>query len=130
MAYDPKLLITSPIDLQLTDTGDLYIGPNGTTFTSGLLGVAQAVSIRLKLFLNEWFLNLDAGIDWNAILGEKYDSDFVRSEITREILATPGIVSVTTLSFTLDSNRQLSVTWSAKSQFGDTLPDTVGVQLV
>ncbi len=123
-----KLLSTDPIDLLLTASGDLFVGPQGCAFSSGKTGVAQALRISVLLFVNELFLNLDAGMDWDAVLGEKFNEDLIRTNLTAVILASPGVASINSLLISLDdTTRQLSISYSVQAEFGDTVADTLAV---
>lgn len=126
------MLSTDILDLACDPvTGHVIVNPlTGTSWSSGITGVAQRVSIRLKLFVGEWALNLDAGTDWNSYLGEKENLVGVRAEVARVVLGTPGIIGMSNLSVALNSARLLSITFSMKTAFGDTtltvLPHTNG----
>lgn len=106
-----------------TATGDLLLVNGRFSFVSGLPAVAQDIVICLRLFFNEWFLNLDAGTNWWAYLGEKFtdlNQAALHTEIRRVVLDRPGVVSVTKLSLTLDpTTRALAVSFAARTAFGD-----------
>lgn len=127
------LLSTDPIDVATDANGDLFMDANGTKFSRGLTGVVQAARIRMRLFLGEWFLNLDSGVDWWAVLGEKWDATAeakLRDDLTATILGTPGIVSVTSLTLDLNpTTRVLTINWQAKTLFGDTTLDKLAVPI-
>lgn len=116
-ANDPR-----QVALNMT-TGDLLLINGRFSFTNGLPGIEQDLVIRLRLFLNEWFLNLDAGVDWWGYLGEKFTADkeaALHGEIRRVVLETPGVYSITQLSFSLDSTtRSMSIAVTAATAFGD-----------
>lgn len=129
------VLETDPIDFALTtgaDGGDIEIP---IRFSSGLDGVVQAVRIRLALFRGEWFLNLDSGIPYlardgvdesEALLGEVFDERRALTVFRAAILDTPGVVAVNDLTAVFDSaTREMTITWSAKTVFGDTPLDTL-----
>ena len=117
-ASDPRQLA-----LDMT-TGDLLITNGRFSFTKDLTGITQDLVIRLRLFLNEWFLDLDAGTDWWSYLGEKFTNASeaaLHSEIHRVVLETPGVESMTKLSLSLDSTtRALSISFTAITAFGNT----------
>lgn len=121
------MLETDPIDLKLDDDGDLFIDEDGAHLTTGIEAVVQAVRFRLQLFRGEWFLNLDVGVPWfQEFLGEKYDPELLRQRLIEAIKDTPGVVEVVSLVIAFDSpTRKISVTWSVRSEFGDTDPDTL-----
>lgn len=122
------MLETDPIDILLDDDGDLLIDGDGLHFSSGLQGVAQAVRIRLRLFAGEWFLNLDAGVPWWEILGEKPNDVLLRQRLIEAIRGTPGVVEVLQLAIAWDGpRRRVTVTYALRTAFGDTEPDMLAV---
>jgi len=125
------MLSTDILDLKLDPaTGDLALGADGgLQFATGIDGVAQLVKIRLLLFKEEWFLNLDAGIPYyEEILGEKFSDTVLRRRLAEAITSTPGVVEIVTLGIDFDaSTRVISVTWAIRCQFGDTEPDTLAI---
>lgn len=124
------MLESDPIDLLFDADGDLAIGPDGGfQFASGLAGVAQAVRVRLLMFREEWFLNLDAGVPWyQEILGEKVDDSLLRQRIIEAVAATPGVVEILTLTIARDTaTRRIAITIAVRTVFGDTEPDTLTI---
>lgn len=119
-------LITEPIDLLLDSDGDLVVGTD-LSLSSGLAAIVQGVRIRTQTFRGEWFLDLDHGVPWfTDILGQKYNEIRVRAAFRDAILDTPGIASLTSLRVDFSAGtRLLTVAWEAKSEFGDTVSDTL-----
>jgi hypothetical protein len=127
------MLESDYLDLKIDpETGDLAIGPDGGfVMVSGREGVAQLVRIRLKLFKDEWFLNLDAGVPYyDEILGEKFSDLTLRRLITEQIMGkhglarVPGVVGISSLGIEYDARlRRAIVTWIILTEFGDTEPD-------
>lgn len=119
------LLKTDPIDLATTITGDLSIR-TGLSFTTGTAAVAQGLRIRLLMFLGEWFLDLSMGIPYLNIIGQAYDDVLVRTVFRKVILSCPGVQSLASLAVSLNSQtRQLTVSWTVVTVFGDTVTDTL-----
>lgn len=58
--------------------------------------VGQHVRQRILAWKNEWFLNPEAGVDWTRyVLGRPPgEREIAEATIKREILATPGVVSI------------------------------------
>ncbi len=131
---DPVLLETDPIDLKLDANGDLFVGPEGCEFTSGLAGVAQALQVQLRMILGEWFLDLDKGVPWyqrvgkQGILGGKYDEKFFTATIVTETLTCPGVISILSAVPGYDSvTRKARMSLAAMTLFGATDVITVEV---
>lgn len=122
-------LATDRLDHRLDADGDIYVGPNGREWISGIEGVTQLATIKLKLFLREWFANLEIGIDWFKVLGQKFTPDVekdLRGQVARLMRTVPAVVDVFGLSFPLDGEtRGLSVTLGLRTEFGDTPADAI-----
>jgi hypothetical protein len=123
MAYDQNVLSDTPLDLAIDAAdGDLYVGPDGPAFVAGIDAVAQLALIRLRLFMEEWFMNLDAGVPWyQEFLGHKFDEALLRARITGQCLATPAVTAVIALVIEYDATtRRPAVSVQVRTQFGDT----------
>jgi hypothetical protein len=116
-------LANEPIDFKLDADGDLVVP---IQFVSGLEAVAQGIRVRLKLFRGEWFLNLDEGVPYfEDLLGRKFDRARAREIIRTELLKSPGVVEITSLTADFDGQtRALSVDWAVRTEFGDTSGQT------
>jgi hypothetical protein len=116
------LLSTDPLDVKLAGDQDLFVGPDGPEMISGIDGVAQLALIAVRLFQEEWFLNLDAGVPWyQEILGQKFDEQLTRLRLSEVVLRVPGVIRIISLEIDFDgSSRQMDVTMKLKTEFGDT----------
>jgi len=124
----PLPLENDPQDILMDDDGDIVLDEQGLHFVSGLQAVVQGARIRMGMFAEEWFLNLDIGIPYyEEIMFENYDEPTARAEFIAAILDVPGIVEVISLTLALDSTRTLTVTWQARTLFGDTPQDTLAL---
>lgn len=113
------------IDWELDDDGDVLIP---LRFTRGLAGVTQGISIRVRMFRGEWFLNLDEGIPYfdndtvteaEALLGQLFDQQKALTAFRRVITAAPYVESILSLAVSFEgTTRTLSVTWRVKSALG------------
>lgn len=118
------LTSTDIVDVRIdADDDDLYVGPNGPEVWGGPLAIRQLVLIRIRLFLNEWFYNKDAGFPWfQEFLGKKYDQQLLQQRLTETIMATPGIVAVLTLECEFDpTERKATGRATLQCAFGDTI---------
>jgi len=132
------LLETNPVCFARDLNNDLEFP---LRLVSGLEAVAIGIRTRLLLFAGEWFLDLDAGVEYlptedgaipesAAILGQRFDPVKARTSFLREILSTPGVVDVPILRLSFDGpTRVLSITWVARTRFGDTEPDTLTINV-
>lgn len=130
------MLETDPVCLKLDPiTGDLSITNGRTSFVSGLEAAVQGARSRMSLIKGEWFLNLDAGVPYferdnvparDALLGQPFDVIKVKAAMRAAILDTPAITDMLQLDVEFDAaTRAVTVTWRAKTTFGDTPTDVL-----
>lgn len=128
------LLVTDPVCFRRDENGDIKFP---LELATGLEAAAIGVRARLQLFAGEWFADLEAGVRYlanaaagieerAAILGQHFDPAKARAEFRREILTTPGVVDVPTLLVGFEAaDRRLSITYVARTVWGDTPRDTL-----
>lgn len=108
-------------DLKLGTDGDLELDDNNDLiFVEGLEAIAQDVSVRLRTYLGEWFLDTRQGLPYfQRILGEKPRIGVLKALFGEAILLTPGISSFTNLDVVYNStSRGLSVGFRAPTDEG------------
>lgn len=90
------------------DSGDLVT--HGEPFLTGKGATAAGIYHRLRLFLGEYWLNVADGTAWfQSILG-KSPQDLAEITLKQRILSAPGVVSITSFSFTTDApTRRITV---------------------
>tara|TARA_R110002167_G_C12574860_1_gene642919 strand:- start:797 stop:1144 length:348 start_codon:yes stop_codon:yes gene_type:complete len=105
--------------------GDYKIG----TFVDQSPATIQAVSTRLRMFTNEWFLDNKAGTDWyGKVLTKPANLAVAEGEIKQRIVNTEGVREITDFQMTFDADvRALYVEYSATTTWGDTFTDVVGL---
>lgn len=111
-------------DLKLsTLDDDLDLTGEQLSIVTGDDAIVQHLSVRLRLFKGEWFLDLRVGIPYyDSILIKNPDLVAIRSIFRRAILTTPGIASLDALDTEFDAaNRRLTVTFTAIKDDGETL---------
>lgn len=107
-------------DLALVED-ELYVKDGDLVVVRGSAAIAQDLSMRLRFFQGEWFLNAEAGMPYfTQTLGKGPRLAAVRAVVRRELLATPGVDEVLQLDLTLDrAERQLSITFRVSTAFGE-----------
>ena len=76
--------------------------------------IAQNVLTRLKSFKNDWFLDINAEIDWLNILSTKNNEQIIIDEVTRVTASTFGVrrvKSVSVLSVDLQRGAKIEVAY-------------------
>lgn len=109
------LIDTDPLSPYYGDSvwrnGPLLIADTTQPFTQT---VAQRLSIRLKTFEGEWFLDTEYGVPyWQRILGKKPTKSAVDQILQQEILEENGVKEITFFSSTL-KNRQYTASFKVK----------------
>lgn len=117
------------LDLRIDQSdGDLYVGPHGPELVDDteLVATTQLILIAVRMFLEEWFLNLDIGMPWHQeILGKKYDEQLLRLRLSQTILGVINVVELLTLEVSHDAtSRSVSVFARVRTAFGDTEVET------
>lgn len=76
-------------DLHFNETGNLVLVYDGEA-------IGQHARQRLKAWQGEWFLNLDAGVDWLFYVFDRPPSEkpIADAEIKRVIRETPGVTEI------------------------------------
>lgn len=125
----PLPIIGQPVDLLLGPDNDLVVGVTDASWAYDIDGVAQSCRIAIQIFRDEWFADLDVGIEYyDGILGAKPDLGVARARAAyqRELLAVAGVIDIVRLDVSFDgATRELSVTWIMRTAFGDTPSDVI-----
>lgn len=110
-------------------------GPNDRSPNRGRLVMLEGVDAlrqilgnRLRLFLGEWDLAPDEGVDWLGLVDQKV---FVRSsflsEIRKALLKEPAVTRILSLDADFDpETRQVSIKFEVESKFGNLSDSVVG----
>jgi len=108
------------LDLKLDNNGDLDIVNYDAVIIDDLDQIVQNCAIRLRFFLGEWFLNIQAGIPYYQDFFIKAPNQIrVESVLKQEILDTVGITELTSFDSDFSSSlRKFSVSFSAESEEG------------
>lgn len=98
-------------DLLLNKNGDLVV--NQTTGVTITDSVAQAITIRLKWFFNEWRFAPQYGVPYFEEILVKNPSNLrVRQIIRDEILSVEEVEQVKKLDIVMKPNRKALITFS------------------
>lgn len=109
------------IDLALDNSGDLLIEDFDLKLINGVDQIAQNLAIRLRFFMNDYFLDITAGIPYYEDFFIKAPNQIrIESLLKDEILQTEGIEEILSFSSNFDSSlRKFSVNFTARSVDGD-----------
>lgn len=103
-------------DLLLNSAGDIDVVDNELIIVDGDDAILQHLSIRLKFFLGEWFLDERIGVPYyQDILKKNPNLVAVRTIFRDAILKTPGVESIDRFDLTIDANiRKMYVSFTIK----------------
>lgn len=107
---------------ELSPTGDYMFGNGEADFLiNSPQAVAQVVKTYLKLFLGEWYLNVNDGTPWfQGVLGFHSQAE-ADEALQQTILSLPGIQNLTNWSSSVSPiNRQYSATGTLYTIYGTT----------
>ena len=92
-----------------------------------LEAIRQSITIRLRFFRGEWFLDETAGLPYfQEILIKNPQVPALQSVFRAELLKVPGVSSVESLSLVFDKpGRELAVTFRVMTDTGAILEGTV-----
>lgn len=89
---------------RLTAEHDWTFGRSRADYALRSEAVAQNLKTRLLSFANDWFLDLDANIDWIALLSARNTAQLIKQNVERVTLTTDGIATINRLE--IAENRQ------------------------
>lgn len=107
-------------DIELNDDGDLMIRNYDLSLVEGIDQITQNLAIRLRFFLNDWFLDVTAGIPYYEDIFIKAPNRIrIESVLKDEIVSTDGINEIISFSSEFNSNlRKFSVSFTAETDEG------------
>lgn len=104
---------------------DWTFGRGRADYVKDQAAIAQNIKTRLLSFKNDWFLDIDANIDWMNLLGQRGTEKIIENEVTRVVLTTSGVVRINSLSLQ-NKERRVIIEANITTIFGnDTI--TVGI---
>lgn len=97
---------------RLNKDGDWTFGRGRAGYIKRSDAIGQNVVTRLQSFTNDWYLDVDAGIDWLTLLGTRgVTTEQINDEVRRVVLATDGVLRIDELSTKLDrATRKVTIT--------------------
>lgn len=114
--------------------GDWIFGRGRAGYKKGADEVRQNVATRIKCFRNDWFLDINDGIDWYALLGQKNTRDQIVREVEKVVLQTVGVLSIETLEVVPDvtepdrKKRKLTLLIRFKTIYDDTISEELRIE--
>lgn len=79
----------------------------------------QRIINRLKLFLSEWFLSEEEGVDWFSVLETRVSINYITSIIRRELEKDEEVHNVNDINIIANNvTRQASIEFEVDSIYG------------
>lgn len=115
---------------KLDSDGDIDISSGRFTIEEDTEAIKLMIIARLKLWIGEWFLNLDSGIDYIGEVFHKNDVDAaMNAEFLDGIIGTQGVTEVSQLDIDIASrnndNNNLKVDFTAKTIFTEEVTGSI-----
>ncbi len=104
---------------KLDVNGDHQFGRAGIFWQDQVEAVAQAITTRLKLWTNEWFLDLSEGTPYDGQILGHHTQGTRDLALKKRIVETPGVTELLVYESNI-SGRSLSVFARVATQFGST----------
>jgi len=91
---------------KITNEGDWTFGKGKADYAVNSAAIRQNVVTRLREFKNDWYADVNSGIDWFGLLGSRGNENAILRSIEKTILETEGVATITTLRLSsINSNR-------------------------
>lgn len=118
------------MDLLLGTDGDLVFDNEAVTVTTSKTeAIAQKLSIKLRTFLGEWFLNTSLGVPYfQEVFGKTKSKAAIDIIFRKQISEDEDVVAITEFSSTLESDRSYSLSFRVRTISGETT-DTINVEI-
>lgn len=100
--------------------GDWQLGNGKANYKNDIDFIKQSAVTRVKSFKYDWFLDIQANIDWWNILGQKNNEEIIRSQVYKTLSETEGVTAIKSLEIVANrETRKATITASLKTVFDD-----------
>jgi len=104
-----------------TLSGDIKLVDGDLSLVEGVDAISQHVKQRLKMYLGEWFLDIQSGVAWYQIVFVKNPNLLLVEAVLRDVVInTPGILELNLFELSYEnSTRKLGIEFKAQTINGD-----------
>lgn len=108
------------LDIALTTDHDLDTSTLNLRLVDGADRVRQQLLIKLKLWVGEWFLDLEFGTPYlQQILGKQLTLSGALTALRKSILEVEGVRQIQSFEYTFsNSTRKLTVNFTVDTPYG------------
>jgi hypothetical protein len=110
----------------LDGNGDWTFGLGKQSYATGNNAIALNIATRLKTFYSECFFNTDWGLPWFQLLGQKSSAPLLLT-VRSQILDCYGVVSVTDLQTSVDSDRNLLISYNISTIYSTSISGSISL---
>ena len=103
----------------LDDSGDWTFGKGLANYKRRSDAIAQNVATRLKCFVEDWPYDVDFGINWFSLLGNKGTETDILREIERVTLSTFGVRTIEKLEIENVQERSATILLEYRDLFDE-----------
>ena len=112
----------------LDKDGDWRFGRGLAVYISRGDAIRQNVVTRIKSFKSDFFLDVDANIDWIDLLGRRETKDEIMRAIERVTLSTDGVTTITRLEIDVKtSTRKATIMLSFSTIFEENISEEITI---
>ena len=115
---------------RLDDSDDWTFGKGKADYVRRSEAIRQSVVTRLRSFTNDWFLDVNHGLPWLEMLGERNTERRILREIEKSILGTDGVRAIDKLELVeVDPNRAAEIAVTVVDIYDERYDETVSIDL-
>lgn len=112
----------------LDEDGDWRFGRGLAVYISRSDAVRQNVVTRLRSFRTDFFLDVDANIDWIDLLGRKGTREEILRAVERVTLSTDGVTTITQLDIEVKtSTRKATIMLTFGTIFDESITEEITI---
>jgi hypothetical protein len=106
---------------RLDSNADWTFGLQKQGYITGTDEVAQNIKTRIKSFAFDWFLDVEAEIDWWSILSSLNNRNTILQEVERVTSNTEGVASVNDIKIISKRARDVTISIDVVTIYNDRL---------
>ena len=106
---------------------DWTLGQGLKNYANGDEEVVQNLVTRLKSFKNNWFLDVEANIDWLKLLSIKNNEKLIVGEIIRVVGSSEGVLKINSVKIIENNKRSAIIAISFVTIYGTNIDTEVEI---